>query len=46
MTEWRIYGSFENVQNKYMRNEERPKKDIGTFAIKGLSEFSLGRDIG
>jgi hypothetical protein len=37
MTEWRIYGSFENVQNKYMRNEERPKKDFGTFAIKGLS---------
>ena len=40
MTEWRIYGSFENVQNKYMRNEERPKIDFGTFAIKGLSGSS------
>ena len=37
MTEWRLYGSFENVQNKYMRNEERPKKDCGTFVIKNKS---------
>ena len=46
MTEWRIYGSFENVQNKYMRNEERPKKDFGTFAIKGLSGSPWGSERG
>lgn len=38
MTEWRIYGSFENVQNKYMRNEERPKKILELLQLKGCLE--------
>ncbi len=38
MTEWRIYGSFENVQNKYIRNEERPKKILELLQLKGCLE--------